>query len=464
MERALKHVGARRLRLWAVGLPLVLVVFLELLRRLLLVRLVGVRLAADLTDLMAIIGLLVFSAVMWRMVEQAQRQLTVAYRRSRVHERQLVALHEAALSITAALDLPTVLQRVVERSRSVIGARYGAVAVLTAEGAIAEFVTSGIDDETVQRLGAAPTGHGLLGLVIAERRALLVDDIAAHPNSVGFPAEHPPMKTLLAVPLLYQNQVLGSIYLSTREDGRPFDARDLETLERFAAQAAIAVANAHLYGELQRLSLVEERERISMDLHDGVLQTLYATGLGLEAALADVTLDPHAARAGIERAIDRLHQTTADIRHYIFDLRAADKGRDDQLPVMLQQLLDGFPHSDVEFVLEVTDPPAGTELPKRVQWECWHIAREAVANALRHSGCRRVSIILQVRARELELRIVDDGAGFDPSTPAGEGHRGLRNMERRAATLGGRVRVDSAPGQGTTTTLRVPLTVEGGAK
>lgn len=460
----MKRPGARRLRPWAVGLPMLLIVGLIVLRNVILTPLLGTTRAKDVSDVMAVFGVLVFSLIIWRMVERAETDLASAYRLARLHERQLVALHEAALSITAALDLPTVLRRVVERSRAVIGSRYGAVAVLTPDGAIDEFVTSGIDEETIRRLGATPTGHGLLGLVISHRRPLLVEEIAAHPHSVGFPPGHPPMKTLLAVPLLFQNTVLGSLYLADREGGRPFDAEDQETLERFGAQAAIAVANARLYGELQRLSLVEERERISMDLHDGVLQTLYATGLGLEAALEDVDADPPAAKAGVERAIDRLHGTISDIRHYIFDLRAAQQEGGCSLPVMLQQLLDGFQHPGVELCLDAVDAAvAEPDVSKRVQWECWHVAREAVANALRHSGCRRVAVTLRLVGRDLQLRVADDGVGFDTSTPAGQGHRGLRNMQRRAESVRGRLRVESAPGRGAAVTFSVPLPAEGGA-
>ena len=457
----MKSPGARRLRPWGVGLPLALMVGLQLLRNLLLAPLLGPAAAADLAGGLAILGVLVFSLVIWRMVERAETEMAAAYRVARLHERQLVALHEAALSVTAALDLPTVLRRVVEQSRAVIGGRYGAVAVVTPDGAIDEFVTSGIDAETIHRLGAPPTGHGLLGLVISERRPLRVDEIGAHPHSVGFPPDHPPMRTLLAVPLLFQNNVLGSLYLSDREDGRSFGAEDQEVLERFGAQAAIAVANARLYGELQRLSLVEERERISMDLHDGVLQTLYATGLGLEAVLEDVDADPRAAKAGVERAIDRLHGTISDIRHYIFDLRAAQADGAHSLPVMLRQLLDGFQHPGVELALDAEAVEA--DLPKRVQWECWHVAREAVANALRHSGCRRVAVTLKTVGKYVELGVADDGAGFDASQPAGQGHRGLRNMQRRAASVGGLLHVESAPGRGTAVTFSMPVPTERGA-
>jgi signal transduction histidine kinase len=456
--------GTRRIRPWAVGLPLALVVALELVRRLLLLPLLGPGPASNVTLALAIAGVIAFSVIIWRLIERSEVRLRAAYRAARLHERQLVALHDAAMAVTAALDLPTVLRRVVEQSRAVIGTRYGAVAVLTPGGAIDEFVASGMDEETVRRLGAPPTGHGLLGLVLAERRTLRVEGIGSHPAAVGFPPGHPAMKNLLAVPLLYQGSVLGSIYVADREDGRPFDLPDQEALERFAAQAAIAVGNARMYGSLQRLALLEERERISMDLHDGVLQTLYATGLGLEAVLEDVGAEPARAREGILRAIDRLHATIADIRHYIFDLRSVQGDGDGSLPALLRQIADALHHPGVEIDVDAGGPEDGVRLPRQLQWECWHVAREAVSNALRHSGCRRVSIALSTGPGALELRVTDDGAGFDASVPAGEGHRGLRNMRRRAAAVGGRLEVATAPGRGTAITLRVPLSSEEGAR
>ncbi len=460
MDQQWKSPGARRLRLWAVGLPLALLVLLELLRVLLLDAWLGPGRASAVAAGLLVLGVLVFSLVLWRQVELTEGEMSAAYAAVRGHERLLVALHEAALSVTSALELSPLLQRVVDRSRSVLGSRYGAVAVVGPDGAIQQFVTSGLDAATVRRLGAPPTGHGLLGLVIAERRPLLVDGISAHPNSVGFPPGHPPMRTLVAVPLLYQHEILGSLYVADREDGRPFTPQDRETLERFAAQVAIAVANARLYGEVQRLSLLEERERISMDLHDGVLQSLYATALGLETAALDIETDPAAARGAVALAVQRLHATIGDIRHYIFDLRSAEQdGR--SLPALLHQLVEGLRHPGVDIALDAAaDLP---ELPRRVQWEAWHIAREALSNALRHAGCRRLTCVLAVRDGVLLLRVHDDGRGFDPARPVENGHRGLANMRRRAEAVGGSLEITAGTGRGSTVELRVPLSGEGGA-
>ena len=461
MEHSAKRLSARRLRPWGVGLPIALTLALEVFRFAVLTPRLGPRAAANVTGALIIVGVITFSLIIWRVLERAERDLTDAYQSTQAHERQLVALHEAALSITAALDLPTVLRRVVDESRAVIGSRYGAVAVVNGEGRIEEFVTSGVDEDTVRRLGPPPVGEGLLGLVIAQRQPVRLPDIARDPRAVGFPPGHPPMKTLLAVPLFFEQQVLGSLYLSDRGDGRAFDAADQETLERFAAQAAIAVANARLDGERKRLSLLEERERIGMDLHDGVLQTLYATGLGLEAAMDDMERDPGGTRAGVGRAIDRLNATIRDIRYYIFDLRAEQQEREEDLAARLRQLVDSVEHTGIDVELDVQAGPEG--LPRRVQWELWHIAREAVSNAVRHSHGRRIDVRLRIRKDALTLEVVDDGDGFDPAAEVGPTHRGLRNMRHRAESLGGRIRVTSASGKGTTLAIHVPFGAEGGA-
>lgn len=454
--------GVRRLRAWAVALPVVLILAVEVVRGVFLAPWLGPGAASRVAGALVVVGVVVFAWIMWRFAEQAEGELAAALHGSEARQRQLVALHDAALSVTSALDLPTVLRRVVDESRAVIGSRYGALAVLTPDGkAIDAFVTSGIDAETERRLGAPPTGHGLLGVVIAEGRVLRVDDIGAHPLRVGFPPNHPPMRTLLAVPLAYQGATFGRLYLADREDGQPFDADDEETLQRFGAQAVIAVANARLSRELQRLSLVGERERISMDLHDGVMQTLYATGLGLEAVLDDITDAPETARAGVEQAIERLHSTIADIRYYIFDLRATQRQSGGSLAERLRAWLAGLQAPGVAITLGGGDLPE--TLSPRVEWECWHVAREAVSNAVRHARCQHIALDLRVVGAELQLRVVDDGSGFDNRDPRGEGHHGLQNMRRRAEAVGGSLEVDSVAGGGTRLTLTVPLREPAGA-
>lgn len=449
----------RHLKAWAIALPLVLLSALFALQYEVLERLLTRSAAFAITFLLAVLGIGVFSFGIWRVIERAERQVHEALLAERRQGEQLEALSAAALALTADLNLSSVLQKVVDLSRRVIGARYGALAILGPGGVIEQFLTSGIDPAVRARLGPPPSGHGLLGVVIAERKALRVDDITKDPRSKGFPPEHPPMRTLLAVPVIYNDQVIGSLYLTERNDGQPFDERDQRILERFASHAAIAVANARLYAAAQRLSQIEERQRIAMDLHDGVLQSIYGVSLLLQSCLARVHEEPEAVRAELEAAIGRLDSVAADIRHYVLDLRE-ERLKGDGFVRLLQGLLDSIvagPELQKNFVSRGNFG----DVPRKQQWELWHVAHEALSNAVRHGRPRRIDLYLTRENGRLRLAVQDDGIGFDPEQLSGDGHQGLANMRRRVAALGGQLTVLSAPGRGTTVLADVPVP-EGG--
>jgi signal transduction histidine kinase len=172
-----------------------------------------------------------------------------------------IAAYEAALAIASEVDLPLVLQRLVDLARQVVPARYAALGVADAEGQIVEFITSGITSEEREAIGPIPHGHGMLGELIKTGRPLLVPDIAADPRSVGFPPHHPPMRTLLGVPILLAGRPLGNLYLTERLDARPFDERDLGALQVLAAHAATAIDRAHLYRQLEEARRRAEEQR-----------------------------------------------------------------------------------------------------------------------------------------------------------------------------------------------------------
>jgi PAS domain S-box-containing protein len=159
-----------------------------------------------------------------------------------------MALHDASLAITADLELKSVLQRVADLSREVIGTRYAALGVLDATGQrLADFITTGLDAATYQGIAHLPTGEGLLGYLIREGQPVRVDRIADHPDSAGFCGNHPPMGSLLGVPVISKGVVLGDLYLSDKVDGSPFTEDDERTLVLFAAHAAAAIDNARQY-------------------------------------------------------------------------------------------------------------------------------------------------------------------------------------------------------------------------
>ena len=169
---------------------------------------------------------------------------------------------------------------------------------------IERFITSGITPEQRRLLGDPPQGHGLLGLIINEGRSLRIPDIAAHPASYGFPPNHPPMTSLLGVPVRLKNRIIGNLYLTDKLSASEFSEDDQRLVELFAVHAGIAIENARLHEAVQHLAVVDERERIGKDLHDGIIQTLYAISLSLEDVPDLMADDAAEAVRPVDRAID----------------------------------------------------------------------------------------------------------------------------------------------------------------
>ncbi|WP_392545350.1 GAF domain-containing protein [Oryzobacter telluris] len=162
------------------------------------------------------------------------------------------ALLNAVSAMSSDLDLRSVLIRIVEAATALTTASYGALGVVGADGLLTEFVTTGIDDETHRRIGDLPHGRGILGLLVKEPRAIRMHDLSAHPQSVGFPAHHPPMSAFLGVPVRIRGTVFGNLYLTEKADGSDFTAQDEELVEALARAAGFVIENARAYGISER--------------------------------------------------------------------------------------------------------------------------------------------------------------------------------------------------------------------
>ncbi|MGP4019280.1 sensor histidine kinase [Saccharopolyspora sp. 5N708] len=161
-------------------------------------------------------------------------------------------LLEAVLAISSELELDAALRRIVHTAIDLVDARYGAIGVLGADGSLTQFVFEGIDDETRERIGRLPTGHGVLGVVIEADKPLRLDDIADHPSSVGFPPHHPPMRSFLGVPIRARQETFGRLYLAEKRGGGEFTEDDEVVLQALAGAAGISVDNARLFEEVRR--------------------------------------------------------------------------------------------------------------------------------------------------------------------------------------------------------------------
>jgi signal transduction histidine kinase len=365
----------------------------------------------------------------------------------------LEALDAAVRGISGVLDLEQVLQLIVDRVRELVSAQYAALGIVDDAGVITQFVTSGISDEERRAIGDLPRGRGLLGLIIRENRSYRVPDIAAHPESYGFPPNHPPMRSFLGAPATIRGRVVGRLYLTNKQNAAEFSPDDQALVETFAQHAAIAIDNAQLYGKVQRLAVVDEQDRISRELHDSIIQSIYAVTLSLDDVPELVSEAPDEARQRVDDAIDALHGVIRDIRNFIFGLRplVLDSG---SLAEGLRTLADEMRRNTATAIDIVGEEPTGVSL--EVVAELLAIAREALANVARHSSAAHAAILVADPGSHVRLEISDDGRGIDFTSKPPGGHHGLANMRARAEALGGSFDIESGAGAGTRIIVSIP--------
>jgi signal transduction histidine kinase len=372
--------------------------------------------------------------------------------RARRAERRVAAFDRALAAVAAELDLDRVLQLIVDQVRTLSGARYAALGLMARGGTIETFITSGISAGARARIGALPTGHGLLGTLIREGRSIRVGDVRRDPRSAGVPPHHFEVRGFLGVPVLVRGRAVGNLYLANRRDGRPFSAADQALVERFALHAGIAIDNARLLDEVQRLAVMDERERIGRELHDSVIQRLYGVSLSLEDVPELVPEDPVDARRRVDDAIDALHGAIIEMRNFIYALRPVIPAPDD-----LRRTLTGL-GEETERRAEITVETRVDDVPlsSHAASELVAITRELLSNVTRHSGGTHATVRVSVAGDRVRLRVADDGHGFDPRGRRGSEQRGLANIRDRATALGGRITIRSGSGTGTVVTVSVP--------
>jgi signal transduction histidine kinase len=367
----------------------------------------------------------------------------------------LAAVDDAARAISSVLGIEEVLQLIVDRVRELVDARYAALGIVGLDGRIERFITAGIDPHGRLAIGALPEGRGLLGLIIRAGRSYRIPSIADHSDSSGFPPNHPPMTSFLGVPVTAHGMAVGNLYLTDKRRASEFSAADQRLVELFARHAGIAIDNAHLHAQAGRLAVAEERDRIGRDLHDGIIQSLYAVGLSLEDVPDLMVEAPDEATGRVDTAIESINLAIRDIRNFIYGLRPeAVDGT--QVAAGLAALAEEVRHGGLVDVVAELDPAADPGLDAAGGAELLNLVREALSNAVRHGHARRISIELSGTAAGSTLEIVDDGDGFDPALEVGAAHHGLANMRARAATIGGRLDIRSAPGDGTRVIVELP--------
>lgn len=381
-------------------------------------------------------------------------------------------LVSAGLALSSELDVDEVLQRVVDTACEVLDARYAALGVLASDGqSLSRFVTSGLSDAERTAIGALPRGRGLLGLLITEARPIRVASIADDPRSVGFPAHHPPMGSFLGVPIRVGPTVFGNLYVTERRGG-PFTEDDELVALTLAAQAAVAIGNAHRYGEQEQTALSASREReratadgwrraieaqeaerarIARELHDEAGQELTALALQLRAMDDHVTDD--AGREHLAAVRQALARTSTNLRALAIELRPSGLREHGLASAIERQAARLQESSGITIDVAVSSLP--NDLMEPFEVALFRVVQEALTNVARHSDATHASVIASLRDGRLRIVIEDDGIGFDPSRPTDR--LGLAGIRERIQLVGGDLRIESAYRAGTTVIVEVEV-------
>jgi signal transduction histidine kinase len=368
----------------------------------------------------------------------------------------LKAVSDAVLAIAAKLSVDEVLQKLVDAARELAGARFAALGIPDGAGGFRRFLVAGMSDELIASLGPLPRTHGMLGAMLAGSEPYRTDDIHDDPRFRGWwPNRHPDMRSFLGVPIVSPDgTIIGAFYLTEKEDADVFDAQDQELIELLAAHASIAITNARLYEQSRELSILSERNRLALELHDVVSQKLFSVMLTAEAAAAQMDRDLVAARAQIERLRELAGEALEELRALILGLRPPELERDGLTGALRKEveMLGAVHGANVDLQIE----PGFTIDTDDRELALLRIVHEALHNAVRHAHAEHVTVRVGATNGALVVEVADDGVGFDPeSAELRSRHLGLTSMEERARELRGRLRIDSRPGTGTT--VRIEL-------
>lgn len=359
-----------------------------------------------------------------------------------VTEAETNALLDAVIDVASGMSLKSTLQRIANNAASLTTAHYAAIGVRGPDGELEEFVYSGISDEEADEIEHFPEGRGLLGHLLAHPEVLRLAEISEHPASVGFPQGHPVMRTFLGAPITVRGEKFGQIYLTEKRDGEVFSDEDERLIRSLATAAGVAIDNARSHELRGNLALLGDRERIARDLHDLVIQRLFATGMSLQGLLRKEKLQGEVADR-INAAIEELDKTIKQIRQTIFALQDTDLQDGFRRRVIAEyEAVRGLLDYQPELVFEGA---VDASVPERVAGHALAVVRELLSNVAKHAHATWARVTVAVQDDSLSITVVDDGIGF--SEPAHR--RGLANVARRADTHSGLFTIEPNNPKGT---------------
>jgi signal transduction histidine kinase len=363
-------------------------------------------------------------------------------------------LNEVASAVLYAAEgdkVEAVLERIAQIAAQMVNARYAALGVPDGQDGLRYFKTTGMTQAEIAMIDHLPRGRGLIGAIMQDRQTIRLENMRYDARSVGFPANHPPMTSLLGVPIQIGQRLFGTLYICDRLDGEPFSEADEAIIEILAGYAAVAISSSQVNEQRNRLTVLEERERIGMDLHDGVIQSLYAIGMHLDL----MRMTHSAVATDMSEIITSLNGVIEDIRRYIMNLYGKQASQLTVKECLAQMLGQIHVAEGLRVTLDAPDmPPPFT--PAIFEALC-QMAHEAFSNAVRHAEASEIVITARQDGPIFEFQVQDNGKGFERDQASAHEGLGLRNLSQRAMMHYGSVEILSTPGSGTTVKIRVPI-------
>jgi len=371
------------------------------------------------------------------------------------NNKDLSLVNDIATTLASSLDVDVILERTLTRVMDYLDVQAGEI-FLREDGdrQLRLALTRGELTEPFLTRDRFQIGEGFIGIVAESGKPLVSTDISKDLRFLRPAVVEAGFKSMACIPLLAGGSVVGVMSVASR-GSREFGEREIDLLTAISAWAGITIENAHLHRQARRLAVMEERERIGMDLHDGIIQSIYAVGLALEYARVALDEDPKQSRLKIEQAIEDLNKTIRDIRAYILDLHPRQLVSEN-LREGLQRLVDEYRANTLADATLVAPDDNLVGLPSSHATALFHICQEALANAGKHSKARRTQVQLWATRERVLLEVADNGHGFDLRKMSVTLGHGLSNMHIRARKVGGDVEITSAPEEGTTVLAWVP--------
>lgn len=377
----------------------------------------------------------------------------------RKRNQDLALINNMAAAVTRSLEIDNIVDQALRKVLDYLDVDAGEIFLADESGQVFQLALHlGDSVDSFWTRDSFSLGDGPIGQVAESGKPLVSIDPQREVGYFRYEVVESGLCCVACIPLATRGNIVGVMCVAAKEP-QNFDERVLDLLLSIGTWAGLSIENVRLGRQSRRLAVLEERERIGMDLHDGIIQSIYAVGLALDYARNTVAEDSAAARAKIDQAIESLDTTIRDIRSYILDLRPR-QFRGEDLMQGLEQLVGEF-NANSRSQAILLGPRNGLDgLPTANATALFHICQEALANSTKHAKAGLVDVRLLTSDERVILEVTDDGLGFDLRKMSVTLGHGLSNMHIRAQKVGGDVEINSEPGSGTTVLAWVPRYVQ----